>query len=599
MGQGSVKGSLKSKWPRLKKIIKWLWKELLPILPTVIVIIVVGALGSVLSIYMAFISKDLIDSAVQAQVGFVKKYAMFFGGVIILQIVVNALLTLATMKAGEKSANTLRARIFKHMTESDYMTVTAYHSGDVLTRMTSDVGAVIGLFVGLVPTIIALLVQLFGAFFALFIYSKPLAILAFTAAPLTLLTSRFFAGALSRLSKQIQEAESKYRSYMGESVQNMLIIKTFEMADQTVSRFKTLQYNRFDLVVKRTKLNIGLSSVLSLGYFTGYFLAFYFGAMGLVAGTITFGTMAAFLQLVERIQSPFMSLAKSIPALISVAVSAERLMTFEAIELDDAHAKKLKWEQAGFTVENLSFTYKPQLVFEVEEENLTGEDKGLTPSGSAKVDGGMVLNRINLEAAPGDIIGIVGQSGEGKTTLVRLLLALTRPEEGSIYFRDSFGNVETASAATRGLISYVPQGNTLFTGTIKENLGFGKVDATDEELMNMMEKVSAKAFVEELEDGLETVIGERGLGISEGQAQRIAIARALLRDKPILILDEVTSALDTETEAQIMASIQSNIAGKTCVIITHRPSTLAYCNRVYKITKGHVTQVDNQYMEND
>lgn len=595
MGQRPVKKGIKSKLPRLKKVIKWLWKELVPILPTVLVIVVVGALGSLLSIYMAFVSKDLIDSAIAAKVGFVQKYAVFFGGIIILQIVINALLTLATMRAGEKSANTLRARIFKHMTESDYMTVTAYHSGDVLTRMTSDVSAVIGLFVSLVPTIIALLVQLFGAFFALFIYSKPLAILAFVAAPLTLLTSRFFAGALSRLSKEIQEAESKYRSYMGESVQNMLIIKTFEMADNTVNKFKILQYKRFDLVVKRTKLNIGLSSVLSLGYFTGYFLAFYFGAMGLMAGTITFGTMAAFLQLVERIQSPFMSLAKSIPALISVAVSAERLMTFEAIELDDQHETKLNWNQAGFKVENVSFSYKPQEVLEVAEENLTGEDKGLSPSGSAKIDGGMVLNQISLEAAPGEIIGLVGQSGEGKTTLIRLLLALTRPERGQILFEDEFGNQETASAATRSLIAYVPQGNTLFTGTIKENLSFGKYDATDEELMALMEKVSAKVFVEELEDGLETVIGERGLGISEGQAQRIAIARALLRNKPILILDEATSALDTDTEAQIMASVQANLEGRTCLIITHRPSTLAYCNRVYKITKGFVSLLDSEH----
>lgn len=580
----------KNKLKRLRIVLKWLMTEIKPILPTVLLITAVGAFGSVISIYMTFVSKDLIDSAIAAKVGFVQKFAIFFVGIIILQIVVSAVLSLITMSAGEKAANGLRARLFNHMTKADYVEVTAYHSGDVLTRMTSDVSSVVGLYIGLVPGIIALFVQLFGAFFALFIFSKTLAILAFMVAPITLLVTRVFAGKLARLSKSIQEAESKYRSYMGESIQNMLIIKTFELAQHSVGKFKELQYKRFDLVIKRTKLNIGLSSILSLGYFTGYFLAFYYGAMGLMAGTITFGTMAAFLQLVEKIQSPFMSLASAIPQLISVAVSAERLMAFEDIELDDYDHKQIDWNEAGIRLESVSFAYEGETESDEVPETLTGSDYGAIKSGSVKKSGEMVLNQIQLDVKPGEIAGLIGASGEGKTTLIRLLLALVRPEEGQIEFYNHNGDVLPASGSTRALISYVPQGNTLFSGTIRENLQAGNLLATDENLEKALKAAAADGFVFELENGLDTLIGERGLGLSEGQAQRIAIARALLRDSKILILDEATSALDAQTELKVLSHIQDVMRTKTCILITHRPSALEFCDRIFSLRAGQLEE---------
>lgn len=583
----------KRKLKRLLVIMRWLSVEIKPILATVLIITAIGAFVSVASIYMTFISKDLIDAAIAAKVGFVQKYALFFAGIMVLQIGLNAVLSIMTMTAGEKAANGLRARLFSHMTKADYMEVGAYHSGDVLTRMTSDVNAVVGLYVGLVPSIIALVVQLVGAFFALFIFSKPLAILAFLIAPFTLLITRVFAGRLAKLSKSIQEAESKYRSYMGESIQNMLIIKTFELSSHTVSKFKELQYNRFGLVLQRTKLNIGLSSMLSVGYFTGYFLAFYYGAMGLMAGTITFGTMAAFLQLVEKIQSPFMSLASTIPKLISVAVSAERLMAFEEIELESFDQKEILWKEAGFRAMGASFAYALDQNSEDDEfTTFSDPGSGMTPVGSAKKSGEFILKAINFEVIPGEVVGLVGASGEGKTTLIRLLLALVRPDEGHIEFFSEKGETLVASGSTRSLISYVPQGNTLFSGTLRDNILAGNTLADDENIFDVLKTAEAYDFVMELEDGLDTVMGELGLGLSEGQAQRIAIARALLRKGSILVLDEATSALDTETEQKVLKNIQDNRRHKTCLFITHRPSVLKICDRIYGLKSGELSEIE-------
>lgn len=570
-----------SKIKRLIKVLKWMSHEIRPILPVVILLVCVGAGASVLSIYMTFVSKELIDAAVAAKAGFVQKYALFFGGIIIFQIILSAFLSLMTMKAGEKTANGLRARLFRHLTEADYMQVSAYHSGDILTRMTSDVSSVVGLFIGMVPSLIAQLVQLFGAFFALYIFNKQLAYLAFCIAPVTLLVTRLFAGKLSRLSKAIQEAESKYRSYMGESIQNLLVIKSYDMGKHVIERFRTLQYNRFDLVMERTKVNIGLSSTMSIGYFTGYFMAFYFGAMGLIDGSITFGTLAAFLQLVEKIQSPFMSLASMIPGFISTAVSAERLIIFEDLEKEGGNDEDLNWETAGIQLKDLSFSY--------DDGNITSEADNDTCEADSSASSSQLLNSVNLTIEPGSSIAVVGTSGEGKTTLIRLLLTLVKPKAGQVLFCGPHGIQQVANGSTRKLISYVPQGNTLFSGTIRENVLAGMAGVSDYQLERALEIAMASGFVRELKDGLDTFIGENGFGMSEGQAQRIAIARAILKDAPILIFDEATSALDAETEKHVISNITKYCGGKTCILITHREAALGICDHVYHLRDGELT----------
>jgi ATP-binding cassette, subfamily B, bacterial len=544
-------------------VVKWMVGQARPFLFSLIIITVLGAILSLGGVSIAIASKAMIDHASSGNLNRAILAAAAFGAIIITTIGLRAVDTVLASRVSESMSNTIRQNLLQRILRSQWLYSSKYHSEDILTRMTSDVSALTSGLVNLIPGMISLGVGLVAAFITLLIFDPRLAILAFIISPVSILLSRIFGRKLKRIYIKMQEAESTSRSFIHEALQNIVVVKAFCLEGITQKKVEKLQQEKLNWVLRRSRLVSGTSSMLSLGYWLGYFLAFTWGAFRLSTSAITFGTLAAFLQLVEQIQGPFVGLAYSLPQLISAFASSGRLMELENMELDKTISDLPSWVEVGVSFDGVTFGY--------------GEEKP-------------VLNNIYEEIHPGEIVGLVGPSGKGKTTLIRLLLSLANPTVGHIYFAHKRGENLEACASTRNFIAYVPQGNTLFSGTIGENLRLGRPEASDIELEEAARAACAWEFIENLPEGLNTLIGERGLGLSEGQAQRIAIARALLRRAPILIFDEATSALDAATELKVLKEIENLSPARTCILITHRTAALDICHRVLKLENGQLTE---------
>jgi ATP-binding cassette, subfamily B, bacterial len=548
-------------------VIKWMAAQARPFLFSLIIITVIGAVLSLSGVSIAVVSKQMIDNASKGNINKAVTAAVIFGVLIIITIVLRAVVSVLSARVSEKMSNSLRQRVLDEILKSQWLDSSKYHSEDILTRMTSDVSALTNGLVSLIPGMISLAVGLAAAFVTLFIFDYRLAVLAFIISPISIIFSRIFAGKMKKIYIKMQEAESTSRSFIHEALQNIVVVKAFGLEEVSQNKVQMLQQEKFNLVVRRSRMASGTSSVLSLGYWMGYFLAFSWGAFRLSSNAITFGTLAAFLQLVEQIQGPFVGLAYSLPQMISAYASSGRLIELEKMERDKTISNIPQWKSVGIKLDNVAFAYEQEKP---------------------------VVQNMHSIIKPGEIIALVGPSGKGKTTIIRLLLSLTNPTEGHIYFINKEGNSIEACASTRNFISYVPQGNTLFSGTIAENLRLGRPDASDSELEEAARAACALEFIENLPEKMDTIIGERGLGLSEGQAQRIAIARALLKKAPILIFDEATSALDSHTEMMVIKAIKSQSPACTCILITHRTAALDICHRVLKLENGKLSDQYNK-----
>lgn len=523
-----------------------------------------------MTVSIAVFSKNIIDVAAGGKVNLAVKYASLFVLVIILQITLDGILSALSTRTQEALANSIRLKLFERLSAATWMEYSKYHSEDILTRMTSDIGTVTNAVISILPGIVSLGTRLVAAFITLFMFEPILAVAAFVLGPVSVLLSRFFVRQLKYMHIKIQEAESTYRAYIHEAMQNMLIIKAFNLESSTGDKIGKLQNDRQRWIYKRSRLSAVSNSILSLSYWIGYFLAFIWGAVRLSAGAISFGTLTAFLQLAGQIQGPIVSLARSVPQLIAMFASTERLMEFNSLASERADTQELSWPFAGIRFEDVCFSYDSEKT---------------------------VLRNISFEIRQGDIAVIIGPSGEGKTTILRLMLSLIRAQQGKVYFTGRDTDFREACVDTRKLIAYVPQGNTLFSGTIAENLRAGSSTSTEEELKDALTAACAWEFVDALPEGIHTRIGERGHGLSEGQAQRIAIARAFLRKTPIMIFDEATSALDAATEIKILQSLRRLKPARTCIIITHRPAALKICTRVLKLEDGNIIENKDDFGE--
>lgn len=539
--------------------IRWLKDDIKPFWGGLFLIILMGMIASSSAVLSAVLSKHIIDSAVSGNLS----TAMLVGGFYVLLVVVNMGLNLysnfLSIRIVEAMSNRMRQRFFKKFMKTDWLELSEYHSGDLITRMTSDVGAITNVVVNTVPSIASLGIQLLTAFLVLIHYDVRLGLLAFIMGPLMVIFSRLWGRKLKHLQLKTQESESLYRSYIQETIQNLLIIKCFGLESHSQRTLQSLHENRMVWILKRNLVSMSANATLGMGYWVGYLLAFGWGAYGISKKTITFGVMTAFLQLVNQVQSPFQGLARTIPQIITSMASIDRLKELEGLNMETSSGKVPMYGEVGINIQNTSFCYK---------------------------DGQTVLNGISVDIKSGDIVALVGSSGEGKTTIIRLILALLKPNQGEITLVDRFGSTYPISADTRSLISYVPQGNTLFSGTIADNLRFGNINATFDEMREVVSDAGVWDFIEKLPDGLNTVIGEKGLGLSEGQAQRIAIARAFLKKSPILILDEATSALDVTSEMHVLKSVKKHMKNCTCIVITHRPSAVKICSRILRLQNG-------------
>ena len=353
-----------------------------------------------------------------------------------------------------------------------------------------------------------------------------------------------------------------------------MLIKTLESDDHMVSRLESTQSELRRKVVKRTAFSVVSNLIVNFGFALGYLVAFLWAALRMSSGTLSFGGMTAFLQLVNRIQSPARSLTKLVPQFVSVFTAAERLMELEENPLEEQGKPIYMDVPCGVRLSHVRYAYDDvkEVKGDEAEHEVSMRRAGLAP----------VIDDLSFDFRPGSCTAILGETGAGKTTLVRLILALLSPQEGQVEIYDD-RHVRQVSPRLRCNFVYVPQGNTLLSGTIRDNLRLGRLDATDEEILEALHDACAD-FVNELPQGLDTICSEKGGGLSEGQAQRIAIARALLRDRPIMLFDEATSALDPETERQLLQNILGH-NDKTVVFITHRPAVVEYCDQVLEVGK--------------
>ena len=544
--------------------IKWILSHAKPVIPFLIFTTVISSASSLISVYNTLISKSLIDSAIGGNTSEVIKYLIIMISITLGMMLLSPITSLLSTHASTKLNQSIQKKLFEHIEYSNWLEQSKFHSVSLLTRITSDVATISSTLLSTIPNIISILVTLLASFSTLIYLAPSIAIIAVFIGPFLVLVSRYFSKKLKDLYKKAQEEDVKYRAFIQESVQNIMIVKTFCMEKINMNRLVQIQDNKYKIAMKNTKLSSMTGLAMSLCSNLAYFTIFCWGALNISTGVTTYGTFTAMLQLYSKVQYPFSSLASMFPGLISTIAAAERLMELEAIPLEkSSETEIIDFTNPEIAFENVSFEYKK---------------------------GNKIINDVNLTIPYGETIAFVGPSGEGKTTLIRLILSLINPSSGKVYLKEN-DKEDTFNRDYRNLISYVPQGNTLFSGTIEDNLRYGNFEATEEEIYEALKNACALNFVNVLEDGIKTVIGEKATGISEGQAQRIAIARSFLRKKPILILDEATSALDPETEVKVLKAIKALSHKPTCIIITHRPSALNICHRIVRLEKGHLKEV--------
>ncbi|WP_133014367.1 ABC transporter ATP-binding protein [Clostridium cuniculi] len=566
--------------------IKWMGSYAKPAIPFLIFSIIVNVIFALIGIYNVTVSKSLIDSAISGDSEGTIRWLIVMLVITLISMLSSPITSFMSTHSSTKLTQNIQRKIYQHIQFSDWLEQSKFHSVSLLTRVTSDVSNISSAILGTIPSLVSLTVTLFGSFYTLISWAPSIAFAAVFIGPFLILVGKYFSSKLKDLYKDAQEEDVKYRSFMQESIQNIMIVKTFCMEKVNMHRLIEIQNNKYKIAMRNTRLSTMTSMSMSLCSSIAYFSIFTWGVLNIAKGITTYGTFTGMLQLYSKVQAPFSSLASMIPGLISTLAAAERLMEIEAIpvekmadekELDDITSLEVALDTVSNKVSS-SFN-KPNIIF----DNVSFAYK----------TNNNILNNINLTIKSGETIAFVGPSGEGKTTIIRLILSLINPTEGNVLLSEG-DFVKDINRNYRELISYVPQGNTLFSGSIRDNLKYGNPNASDDEIKAALSHACALDFVNELEDGLDTMIGEKGVGISEGQAQRIAIARSFLRERPILILDEATSALDPETEVNVLKAVRALPTKPTCIIITHRPSALNICNRIMKLEKGHIKEVSRE-----
>ncbi|WP_337943346.1 ABC transporter ATP-binding protein [Prevotella sp.] len=540
-----------------REILRWLWRAWRGNRLQAVVNATLGLLDVAVSLSSVWAVKHAIDVASHTTEGSLYWAVALMGLLILCGFAINISAVWVRNILGIKAQNRMQQRMLDRILRSEWRGKEKRHSGDVLNRLEFDVNNVVNFLTETVPNTLSVLALFIGSFCYLFSMDPWLAAIIVFMLPVFILSSKVYVGHMRKLTRQVRNSDSKVQSVIQETIQHRMLIKTMEKDEAMVDRLEGMQSELRHNVVKRTKFSVFSNLILNFGFALGYLTAFLWSALRMSAGTLTFGGMTAFLQLVAKIQGPARNLTKLVPAFVSVFTAAERLMELEENPLEEqGEPIYLNKAEGGVGIKFSNVTY----AYDDGKRN--------------------VIDNLTFDFKPNSCTAILGETGAGKTTIVRLILALLHPVKGNVTIYNKVEEKEISPRIRCNLV-YVPQGNTLLSGSIRDNLRMGRLNATDEEMYAALDKACA-GFVKELPDGLATNCAEAGGGLSEGQAQRIAIARALLREGCVMIFDEATSALDPETERTLL----KNLLGEhshTIIFITHRPAVVDYCDNVLRI----------------
>ena len=551
------------------------------------------------SVAFVYVSKKLVDVAVAILGGRLESDALIpcavsMVAIIIVRVLLNALRSYLQTKTDIALKNRLRYNLFNVLLRVRNEGGARHHTGDVLNRMQEDVRQVSSVLAVSIPDLFGTLLQFAAAFGFLVYLDLRLAFLVVVIVPLGLVVGKFVTARIRKLTLDIRSSDSRVQAHLQESFQHLTLLQTLEYVGTSSDTLGGLQSGLFGKEMRRARFSILSRIFISLAFSAGHAVAFLWGVWGISAGTVTYGMMTAFLQLVGQIQRPLMEMSSQIPAVIHATASIDRLMELEALPREEEASPVLLPAPAGVRIEDVTFAYPVASAV----SGVSGADG---TQGSARSMSGadrVIFDGFSYDFRPGSRTAIVGPTGVGKSTLIRLMLALLSPQKGSVSVYSDCGGSDLgigsaseagtkivsypASPSTRCNLVYVPQGNTLFSGTVRENLLMGNPDATDQQLSTALHTAAAD-FVFDLPSGLDTQCFESGAGLSEGQAQRIAIARALLRPGSILLLDEFSSALDAETESTLLERLTSELPDHTMIFITHRDRIIDFCDSVLRL----------------
>ena len=543
----------KTKYPALL-IVRWLWHELRGNRLQSVLNALLGVADVVLSLAQVWAVKHAIDIASGSEHDSIYWAVALMGFIILANFGVSIAGVWVRNILGVRAQNRMQQRMLAHILQAEWHSRERHHSGDVLNRLEIDVTTVVTFLTETLSNTLSVILMFVGAFACMFVMDHTLAVLLVAIMPVFLAASRIYVGRMRSLTRLVRDSDSHVQSAMQETVQHRMVVKTLEAGDDMVTRLESTQSELRSNVVKRTIFSIFSNFVLNLGFAIGYLVAFLWAAVRMSAGTLTFGGMTAFLQLVNKIQTPARNLTKLAPAFVGVLTAAERLIELLEEPLEPQGEPQRMQAPCGLRLQNVTYRYE---------------------DGTRNV-----VDNLSFDFAPGTCTAILGETGAGKTTVVRMLLALSRPTSGNIYIYNKVETRELTSLMRCNFV-YVPQGNTLMSGTIRDNLLLGNPNASEAEMWEVLSR-SCADFVRMFPLGLDTKCGEQGGGLSEGQAQRIAIARALLRKGSIMIFDEATSALDADTECRLLESLMHDNR-HTVIFITHRPAVLKYCTQTLRL----------------
>ena len=546
---------------------KWLYSYAAKYKWLIVIYIVIGLFATGLALAASLVTKNLINEVLGGKISAAAVALYVFLG--LSGIAVSALNRRLSAKISLRVNNEIRADVFGKFISTTWEEVSAFHSGDLLNRINGDVSTVADSVIGWIPSVTIKSAQFIGAIAIICYYDAAMALLSLISIPAAALISSLLLRKMRSYGTKIREAGSELMSFFEESLQNIQTVKAFGLSQSLDGRLAQLQKIYYDTSLEYNALSVKVTSGMSvLGLFVSY-LCMGWCIFRLFTGAIDIGTMVLFIQLSSYLSSSISSLISSVPTVISATVSAGRIISVLNLPREEEDESLAAREIADFgeapeiEFRDVSFGYK---------------------------NGGKVFSEVNLTVAPGEFAAFVGPSGGGKTTLLRLLLGLVKPQSGKATL-SAKGKTAEISSVTRRIFTYVPQEKAMFSGTVAEMLRLFSPEATDEEINAALKAACAYDFVAALPEGINTPLGERGAGFSEGQNQRLAIARAVLRKAPVLLLDEATSALDLETERRVLENITALCRGKTLIVMTHRESVLPLCDSVYRISGGKVEKV--------